>query len=42
MVKVSSCYDHHLIHLTSCQSNSSNPYSENSLNGKKISGCQRH
>jgi hypothetical protein len=31
MVKVS-----HLIHLTSCQPNSSNPYSENSINRKRF------
>jgi hypothetical protein len=36
MVKVSSCYDHHLIHLTSCQPNSSNPYSENALKVKRF------
>lgn len=36
MVKVSTCYDHHLIHLNSCQPNSSNTYSENSLNGKRF------
>jgi len=36
MMKVKSCYDRHLIHLNSSQPNSSNLYSENSLNGKRF------